>query len=110
LRGKVATKHHSRSWRRDPTGQDDREEASIDLPALIDADKSFVGTPTWVFREGINRRLELSMPLDVGGVTVEGLFFDGHCLADAPNADVTFVLTFTRSDEVDPGFGTSGII
>lgn len=63
-----------------------------DLRIYHDADKTFPTKPQWKRRD--RERLVLVSPLDIDGVTIEGLLFRATALALRPEESVTFQLEY----------------
>ncbi len=60
-------------------------------------------SPGWFVDKNDPRRLVLKpIPVEIGYVTVEGLFLDGNCLAHARETDLSLALTYK------PSVGLSG--
>ena len=63
-----------------------------DLDYFFRCEKSFPAVPAWAQRDGNN--LALVSPLDIDGVTVEGLQFRATVLKHRPDENLTFQLEF----------------
>jgi hypothetical protein len=59
---------------------------SLDLPALMNADKMLATKPQWVLVDCL--RLKLAVGLDIGGITQEGLELHGSCIQAYPDREV----------------------
>jgi hypothetical protein len=64
----------------------------VDLSVLYAAPKTFVTSPKWKFRD--SEWMVLSVPLDIAGVTVEGLSFRATAMRLRPDENVTFQLLY----------------
>lgn len=62
----------------------------MDIPTLFALPKVIVAPPVW--RRRAPRHLTLVTPLDVGGITTEGLIFRIQGLLAIPNRSITFQL------------------
>jgi hypothetical protein len=63
-----------------------------DLPTLFAAQKTLAGAPGWVLAEA--DRLTLVSPVDIDGVTIEGLRFRVNTIQSEPDANVTCQLEY----------------
>jgi hypothetical protein len=61
-----------------------------DLPALIGAEKELVSLPAWILRGADT--LDLTAPLEIGGVAVEGLTLRGRARKPLADREVIFQL------------------
>lgn len=72
--------------------------ASIDLPALVRGDKIIVVQPTWVERGADG--LELTAPLEIDGVAIEGLTLRGRARKPLADREVIFQLEYRGPDVI----------
>jgi hypothetical protein len=63
-----------------------------DLPALVGAEKVLVITPAWIDREA--DALDLTAPLEIDGVAVEGLTLRGRARKPLADREVIFQLEY----------------
>lgn len=63
---------------------------ALTYPEIIAATKSLSSKQEWT--DLSNGKIEILHPLDIDGVTQEGLFLRGVALKDQPNLDVTLLL------------------
>ena len=63
-----------------------------DLKILFEADKQFSAPVSWKVRD--DNWMLLVSPLDINGVTIEGLKFRGTARRDRPDEQVTFQLEY----------------
>jgi hypothetical protein len=64
----------------------------LDVHAVINSDKRLSGPSQWV--EDADKKLWLTAPLEIGGVTVEGLILRARAPKDRPDEDMLFQLEF----------------
>jgi hypothetical protein len=64
-----------------------------DLPALVAADKELAGEPAWRPGRGPDD-LEMSVPLEIEGIVIEGLTLRGRVLKSLPDREVAFQLEY----------------
>jgi hypothetical protein len=64
----------------------------LSLTEIVSAEKAFPGAPQWIPRE--DKWIEIVSPLDIAGVTIEGLRFRGAALQNRPDEAVTFQLEY----------------
>ena len=68
------------------------DHGNPDLPALISADKVLVAAPAWAeIGPGV---LVLTAPLEIEGVTIEGLTLRGTARKPMPDRQVVFQLEY----------------
>jgi len=63
-----------------------------DLKTLFEESKNFPVRPYWIKRD--EERFNLVSPLDIGGVTIEGLQFRAIAMINRPDEMVTFQLEY----------------
>lgn len=61
---------------------------TMGLPEIFRAEKALSSQPDWL--EAENKKLHFLVPLEIGGVTVEGLSLRGRTLKDRPDEEVMF--------------------
>ena len=67
--------------------------SGVDVPALVGAEKELATEPSW--RPGrAPDDLELSVPLEIDGVVIEGLTLRGRVLKSLPDREVAFQLEY----------------
>jgi hypothetical protein len=65
---------------------------AADLVEIFNADKTFPMRPAWKIRDA--EWFQLTSPLDINGVTIEGLRFTGSAMRARPEESVSFQLEF----------------
>ena len=75
-----------------------------DFQNLVDSEKTLGEDPEWFFDSQDPKRLRLSVPLQMNGVVIEGLYLEGHCPADNQDTDVALNLVYK------PARGLSGAL
>jgi hypothetical protein len=68
-------------------------DVSADLEQIFRAQKRFPSRPSWKARD--SEWFQLTSPLDIAGVTVEGLRFTASAMQRRPEESVSFQLEFT---------------
>lgn len=71
---------------------DSAVKMQVDLSVLCAAQKTVPASAKWRFREG--EWMALATPLDINGVTVEGLNFQATAMRLRPDENVTFQLLY----------------
>lgn len=73
------------------------------LPEIADAEKELSGAlPPW--NEDESGKFDITVPLEIRGITVQRLYFKAHAVKDRFEEDVTFQLIGSASGERPVGF------
>jgi hypothetical protein len=72
---------------------------ALDLPSIVAAEKTLSVVPKWLLRRHQDW-LEVSAPLDISGVTVEGLYLRAQARQNLPEEAVTFQLEYRPPPKV----------